>query len=102
MSILSQPDKFKLFLLCVARAGSKRGARIYAFIEDWAAAVEANRGPVSMNHYANWTRRYSGRTAYVRLAEFRAIFPELGPDGQPAGLMGPLLDRLSSEAESGT
>ncbi len=99
MQLPSQPDKFKLFLLCVDRGGVKRGARLYDFCEDWAAAVDANRGAVSMNEYSAWTRRYSSRTAYSRLAEFRAAFPELGPEGRPDALMGPLLDRLASEVE---
>jgi hypothetical protein len=92
--------KLALWMVCVNRAGYRRGAQLVEFIDDWRACVDAHDGPVGMQAYTEWTRAYSRATAYNRLTLFRATFPQLGPDGTPEGLMGPLLDRLAREAES--
>lgn len=92
--------KAALWAVCVAQAGIMDGARLVEFIDDWRDCVNANGGPVSWQGYSRWTRRYSPRTAYNRLALFRRTFPQLGPEGSPEGLLGPLLDRLAAEAEA--
>lgn len=92
--------KLALWMVCVSRAGYLDGARLVEFVDDWRDCVTANGGPVSWQHYARWTRRYSDRTAYNRLALFRRTFPQLGPEGSPEGLLGPLLERLASEVEA--
>lgn len=92
--------KLALWMVCVSRAGYQDGARLVEFIDDWRDCVVAHDGEVSFQRYAKWTRRYSYRTAYARLALFRKTFPQLGPEGKPDGLMGPLLDRLAAEVEA--
>jgi hypothetical protein len=92
--------KAALWMVCVATAGFREGAQLVEFIDDWRDCVTANGGPVSWNHYSQWTRRYSGRTGYRRLALFRRTFPQLGDEGSPEQLLGPLLDRLAAEVES--
>lgn len=92
--------KFAVWLVCVNRAGYRHGAQLVELIDDWRDCVEAHDGPVGFEAYANWTRRFSYRTAYGRLALFRKTFPQLGPEGTPEGLLGPLLDRLAAEAEA--
>jgi hypothetical protein len=92
--------KLALWMVCVSRAGYRQGAQLVEFIDDWRACVEAHDQPVGFEAYAQWTRRYSRRTAYNRLALFRRTFPQLGHDGTPEGLMGPLLERLAAEAET--
>jgi len=91
--------KLALWMVCVARAGYLDGARLVEFIDDWRDCVQAHDGPVGVDSYAQWTRRYSYRTAFNRLRLFRETFPQLGADGTPEGLMGPLLDRLAREVE---
>lgn len=92
--------KAALYAVCIARAGTLNGARLVEFIDDWRDCIKAHDGPVSWQGYSRWSRRYSGRTAYRRLALFRRTFPELGPEGSPEQLLGPLLDRLAAEADS--
>jgi hypothetical protein len=92
--------KAALWAVCVSRAGVLDGARLVEFIDDWRDCVNAHGGPVSWQTYARWTRRYHERTAYRRLALFRRTFPQLGPEGSPEGLLGPMLDRLAAEAEA--
>jgi len=95
----AEQTKAALWAVCIHRAGFLDGARLVEFIDDWRDCVIAHDGPVSWNQYTHWTRRYSGRTGYRRLALFRKTFPQLGPDGSPEGLLGPLLDRLAAETE---
>ena len=90
--------KLALWMVCVNRAGYRQGAQLVEFIDDWRDCVTAHDGAVGFEKYAEWTRAYSRATAYNRLALFRKTFPQLGHDGTPEGLMGPLLDRLASEA----
>lgn len=91
--------KLALWAVCLQRAGSQ-APQVVEFIDDWRDCVKAHDGPVSWQGYANWTRRYTSRTAYRRLATFREAFPELGPHGSPEDLLGPLLARLAEEAAS--
>lgn len=92
--------KLALWMVCVNRAGYRKGAQLVEFIDDWRDCVQAHDGPVGVRAYAEWTRRYSERTAFNRLQLFRQTFPQLGPEGTPEGLMGPLLERLAVEAQS--
>jgi hypothetical protein len=92
--------KAALWAVCISRAGTLNGARLVEFIDDWRDCIVAHDGPVSWQAYSKWTRRYSGRTGYRRLALFRRTFPELGPEGSPEGLLGPLLERLAAEVGS--
>lgn len=91
--------KLALWLVCVSRAGYRQGAQLVEFIDDWRDCVSQHDGPVGFEAYAQWTRRYSRRTAYNRLSLFRHTFPQLGDDGTPEGLLGPLLERLAKEVE---
>jgi hypothetical protein len=86
-----------LYLLCISRAGLRPGVRLIEFIEDWQRCVTAAGEPIGIERYSRLTRKISRRTGYSRLALFRRTFPELGPEGTPEGLMGPLLDRLAAE-----
>jgi hypothetical protein len=86
-----------LYLLCISRAGLRPGVHLIEFIEDWQRSVAAAGGPIGIERYSRLTRKISRRTAYSRLALFRKTFPELGPEGTPEGLMGPLLERLAAE-----
>lgn len=90
--------KLALWMVCVNRAGYRKGAQLVEFVDDWRDCVNAHGGPVGVEVYTGWTRAYSRATAYNRLALFRATFPQLGDDGTPEGLMGPLLERLAVEA----
>jgi len=92
--------KGALWTVCVARAGVREGAQLVEFIDDWRDCINVHGGPVSWDTYRHWTRRYSQATVYRRLGLFRATFPQLGADGTPEGLLGPLLDRLAEEAEA--
>lgn len=92
--------KLALMTVCVSRAGYIKGGQLVEFIDDWRDCIKAHDGPVSWQGYAKWSRRYSYRTAYRRLALFRQTFPELGPEGSPEQLLGPLLERLAAEVES--
>jgi hypothetical protein len=90
--------KLALITVCVNRAGYTKTGELIEFIDDWRDCVKAHDGPVSWQAYSRWTRRYSERTAYNRLALFRRTFPELGDHGSPEDLLGPLLERLAAEA----
>ena len=98
MRTLNQ-TKLAVWMVCVDRAGYRKGAQLVEFIDDWRECVTATGGPTTVEAYAEWTRRYSYRTAYNRLALFRQSFPQLGPSGTPEGLLGPLLARLAAELE---
>jgi hypothetical protein len=90
--------KLALWMVCVNRAGYREGAQLVEFCDDWRACVKANGGPLpNVDHYAMWTRTFSYRTAYRRLALFRKTFPQLGPAGTPEGILGPLLEQLAAE-----
>lgn len=97
---LSPAGRPALYVLCMRRSKSYvEGARLIEFIEDWRRCVEAHEGEVSVAEFTRWTRRYANRrTVERRLHAFREAFPQLGPQGKPTGLMGPLLERLAVEA----
>jgi hypothetical protein len=90
-----------LYLLCIARAGYVGGGRLVEFIEDWRRVVERHGGPITIEQYIEDGGRLSRRTTFRRVALFRSAFPELGDEGLPDALMGPLLDRLTREAAVG-
>lgn len=96
--MLALDTRAALYLVTINRAGFREGAKLIEFIEEWQRCVSASRGPVTVEGFIQWTRRYSRRTTFERLASFRKTFPQLGPHGLPDGLMGPLLDRLAQEA----
>ena len=98
MRTLNQ-TKLALWMVCVDRAGYRHGAQLVEFIDDWRDCVTAHDGTVTVETYWHWTRRYSRRTCFNRLALFRKTFPQLGPQGLPDGLMGPLLKRLAADVE---
>lgn len=89
--------KGALWVVCVKRAGYREGSQLVQLCDDWAACVRVHEGPVGFEAYAKWTRAMSYRTAYERLSLFRRTFPELGPQGTPEGLLGPLLEQLAEE-----
>lgn len=89
-----------LYVVCIARAGYLDGARLIEFIEEWARCVDAHGGPINVEEFIASTRRFPRRTTFLRLSQFRKAFPELGPQGLPDGLMGPLLARLAAEVEA--
>lgn len=97
MNLNPLQTKGALWVVCVSRAGVREGAQLVELCEDWARCVTVHDGPVGVEAYARWTRHYSYRTAYNRLATFRKAFPELGPQGSPEDLLGPLLERLAAE-----
>jgi hypothetical protein len=88
-----------LYLVVIARAGLRPGVLLIEFIEEWQRAVTAAGKPITIEEFIRWTKRYSRRTTFTRVAQFRKTFPQLGPGGLPHGLMGPLLDRLAAELE---
>lgn len=92
--------KGALWVVCVSRAGVREGAQLVEFVDDYRDCLTANGGATSFQGYARWTRRYSYRTAYNRLALYRKTFPELGPHGTPEGLLGPLLERLAAKEDA--
>jgi hypothetical protein len=92
-------DRPALYLLCVARAGLE-APRLIAFIEEWRRCVEFHDREVNIEEFIAWTRRFPRRMTFRRLRLFRDTFPQLGEDGLPSGLMGPLLERLAAEAEA--
>jgi len=88
-----------LYLVCIGRAGYRDGAKLIEFIEEWRRCVENNDGPVTIEEFIAWTRRYSRRSTFRMVRLFRDSFPQLGPQGLPDGLMEPLLKRLASELQ---
>ncbi len=92
-------DRPALYVLCVARAGLE-APRLIAFIEEWRRCVEYHDREVNIEEFITWTHRFPRRMTFRRLRLFRDTFPQLGEDGLPSGLMGPLLDRLAAEAEA--
>jgi hypothetical protein len=91
-------DRVQLAALCAARAGLRRGGRLTEFIAEWELCVRAHGRAVNAEEYAAWSW-HSRATAYNRLREFRAAFPQLGPQGIPSDLMRPLLERLAAGQE---
>lgn len=88
-----------LYAVCILRGGYRNGILLIQFVEDWQRCVRENGGPIGIEKYTR-LGRYSYRRAYELLALFRKTFPQLGADGTPEGLMGPLLERLAAEAEA--
>jgi hypothetical protein len=94
-SLAGMNDRAAMMGLCVDRAGFRRGARLAEFITEWEMCVRAHAGPIGIEEFAHWWKD-SPRTAYRRLKDFRAVFPELGAHGTPQDLMRPLLARLAA------
>jgi hypothetical protein len=87
-----------LYTLCILRGGYRNGITLIRFVEDWQECVTVHERTVGTEEYVRWTRSYGRRRVYQLLDLFRRTFPQLGPQGTPEGLMGPLLDRLAKEA----
>lgn len=79
-----------MLALCINRGGYRKGRRVAQFIFEWELVVRANAGATTVDEFASWWR-VGLATAYRRLAEFRELFPQLGPHGTPNDLMHPLL-----------
>lgn len=80
-----------LLEVCVARAGMAKGARIAEFVITWAIATDALGHEPTVEEVAEWWRERTPRTLYRRLHDFRAAFPEFGPDGFPTAFAAALL-----------
>ena len=91
-------DRKDLLQVCIQRGGYRKGAQVAEFILEWEIAVRKHVGPINISEFARWWKD-SERTAYRRLEDYRALFPELGPHATPQDLMRPLLDRLALDAE---
>jgi hypothetical protein len=78
---------------CIRRQGFRRGAMVAEFITEWEVWLRSAGQDGGVEEFAQWWKD-SPRTAYRRLANFRAAFPELGKQATPSALMGPLLERL--------
>jgi len=85
--------------LCVARGGYRSGRKVAQFIAEWELVVRSHGREISIAEFHDWWKD-SQATAYRRLAEFRALFPELGPQGKPDDLMRPLLADLAAGAKA--
>jgi hypothetical protein len=62
--------------VCYARHGTLKGARVAAFISQWAIASRARGGPITSDQYAEYWCE-SERNVRRHLARFRETFPEL-------------------------
>lgn len=87
-------DRLQVLALCVARTGYREGTALAQFIFEWEGYVRRHGAPITIEDWPTGRKR----TGYRRLATFRATFPELGEDGTPQDLMGPLMGRLAKEA----
>ena len=65
-----------LLAACVERAGFMKGARIAEFIVAWGIAEAELGHEIGIEEFGAWWREKDLRTAYRRLAEMRAAFPE--------------------------
>lgn len=84
----------EVLALCVNKGGYRRGRKTAQFIAEWELAVRSIGREISAEEYAEWWKE--GRsTSFRKLAEFRALFPELGEHGKPDDLMRPLLEQLA-------
>jgi hypothetical protein len=65
-----------------------RGVRLIYFVNEWISAErEAGGRELGVEEFARDYSRMPVRTVYRRLAQFRAAFPEVGPDGTPHHLI---------------
>lgn len=89
-----------LLELCVARAGLIKGAKLAEFIASWAIATGGLGHEPGVREFAEWWRLRSPRTAFNRLRDFRAAFPEYdtpGPLAAPlAATLGPVGERIEA------
>jgi hypothetical protein len=80
----SPPTHGTLLELCVRQAGGDvhalgRGARVCEFILAWAQATRDEGKPITMSGFCRyWGAGFPRRTAWRRLGEFRAVFPDEG------------------------
>jgi hypothetical protein len=65
---------------------TRRTWRLVLFVHEWARCEAESGERVGIERFAGWSVD-SRRTAYSRLVEFRAAFPELGPTGTPSDLI---------------
>jgi hypothetical protein len=97
-------DRTALYSLCMLRARPMyvAGARLISFIEEWQRCVSDYGRAVNVEEFIAWNGERRRRTTFDRLRLFRDTFPELGEQGLPSDLMGPLLQRLVKEADRST
>lgn len=85
----------EVLALCIERAGYRRGAQVCQFVWEWELYVRSTQSPGEIEAFSTWWKD-SRTTAYRRLVAFREAFPELGEQGTPNDLMGPLLAALEA------
>jgi hypothetical protein len=86
-AIWAKPPPIELLNVCVVRRGVWRGALLADFVHSWAIAECEAGHKVGIEEYGRSWASVSRRTAYRRLSEFRATFPELGPDAVPGDMI---------------
>jgi hypothetical protein len=91
--------KGALYLVCIARAGYRDGAKLIEFIERWRRTVERHEAPINIEEFIATNGRYGRRVTYRLVKLFRDTFPELGIQGLPQDLMAPLIERLAGELQ---
>jgi hypothetical protein len=73
----------ELIALCLDRAGGRRGIRLASFVNDWAIEEMHAGHEIGIEQFSRSWSEGKRITAYTRLREFRAAFPEVGPKGTP-------------------
>jgi hypothetical protein len=84
----------EVLALCVNRGGYRQGRKVAQFIAEWELVVRDLGREISPEEFGPWWKDHRA-TTYRKLGEFRELFPELGHQGKPDDLMGPLLKRLA-------
>jgi hypothetical protein len=77
----------ELMLVCLQRAGGFRGVRLASFVNDWAIEEHRLGRQIGIEEFIRSWSAGKQKTAYNRQREFRAAFPELGPDATPHDLI---------------
>ena len=85
----------------VKRIGWRRADELLGFMHDYKQfGANHERWPDGFEEYVAWTRAFSRRTAYRRLALLRRAYPELGPDAKPEDFLDGFLERIQAEIDS--
>lgn len=85
----------------VKRIGWRRADELLGFMADYKRFITTHeRVPEGFEEYVAWTRAFSRRTAYRRLALLHTAFPELGPDSKPEDFLVGFLDRIQAEIDA--
>jgi hypothetical protein len=84
----------------VKRIGWRRADELLGFMHDYKQFIVAHdRYPTSFAEYVAWTRAFSRRTCFTRLALLHKAYPELGPDSKPEDFLAGFLDRIQTEID---